>query len=292
MIFGKVRLLARRSSRRAPWAGAAVRFGAVSLACVLWAGCGLAPPPQRPSSLGFASHGALWHGVRLPAGHPSYALARPQGDAAWATPALVRVLTEAADFVRQRYPGTAPLKVGDLSARRGGVHPRHGSHRTGRDADVLFYLADERGSSVLGSGFFRFDERGVSVSPTGAGGVRFFDTARNWALVRALLASEVPVQWLFCSAGVKARLLEYAAVHETRPEVITRASYVLHQPSYGNPHADHFHVRIGCTAEERALGCLDVGPFWPWWRDQHEKPYWPGEDRNDDASLLAALLSD
>ncbi len=142
-----------------------------------------------------------------------------------------------------------------------------------------------------------FDARGVSqlgagAAPAHLSAVAYFDTARNWALVRALLAdAQAPVQWIFCAAGIKQRLLAYASDHEPDPELVVRAAYVLHQPSSGNPHADHFHIRIACTARERALGCVDPGPIWPWLRNEHEKPSWP-LSRVDDATLLDALLSD
>jgi hypothetical protein len=107
-----------------------------------------------------------------------------------------------------------------------------------------------------------------------------------------VLDEEAPVQWIFCADGVKARLLAYAAEHEADPRALVRATYVLHQPSSGNPHRDHFHVRIACTAAERALGCQDAGPVWPWWRNSHEKPAWEGVSGNDDAALLQALLEE
>ncbi|HEY6881788.1 MAG TPA: hypothetical protein VI299_27360, partial [Polyangiales bacterium] len=90
--------------------------------------------------------------------------------------------------------------------------------------------------------------------------------------------------------GIKARLLAYAMQFERDPRALLRAAYVLHQPSYGNPHRDHFHIRIACTGRERALGCQDAGPSWPWTRDAHEKPERAGRD--DDATLLHALLDD
>jgi penicillin-insensitive murein endopeptidase len=186
--------------------------------------------------------------------------------------------------------------VADLTARAGGRHSRHGSHRTGRDVDVLFYLSDERGRSVRGSGFYGFDERGVSYVPSQSGapvrGLAFFDTERNWALVRAwVLDEEAPVQWIFCAEGIKARLLAHAAEHEQNPEALLRATYVLHQPSRGNPHRDHFHVRLACTGEERAHGCLEGGPVWPWLRNAHEKPAGEGAGSND-AMLVRALLEE
>lgn len=272
-------------------------FTSLFTLCVI-TGCGLSPTAADATSIGFASKGYLEHGRAFRQRDLGLVRANPSDDTRWSTPLLAETLSRAARQVESRFAASAPLVVGDLSARGGGKHGRHGSHRTGRDADVLFYLADERGVSVRGSGFFLFDERGVSKVLEGAlvrkrdEGLRFFDTARNWEFVRTLLDNdEAPVQWIFCSVGVKARLLRYAEVHERDPRLFVRASYVLHQPSRGNPHADHFHVRIACTAKERALGCLDAGPIWPWFRNAHEKPLW-GAWRHDDATLLHALLGE
>ena len=212
--------------------------------------------------------------------------AQPDGDAHFATRALLTRLTQAAAAVHEAFPGGQPLKIGDLSQRHGGEHARHGSHRTGRDVDVLFYLLDEQGRSISGSGFYAFDQRPVAAYQ---GKLAFFDTARNWALVSALLSGDSLVQWIFCADGVKARLLAYGVEYEQDPRVLLRATYVLHQPSHGNPHRDHFHVRVACSAEERALGCLDEGPTWPWLRNEHEKPAWEGAGV-DDATLLRELL--
>jgi penicillin-insensitive murein DD-endopeptidase len=253
----------------------------------LLSACGLAPLPRDATSYGSANRGVLLVASALPQTGPGFVRANPGDDTRHGAPLLVSALERAARSVAEAHPGTSPLRIGDLSAKDGGNHARHGSHRSGRDADVLFYLVDERGTSIPGSGFFAFDERGVGAYQ---GRVVFFDTERNWSLVRALLGDErAVVQWIFCADGVKARLLAYAAVHERDPRVLLRAAYVLHQPSSGNPHRDHFHVRIACTADERARGCIDDGPTWPWWRNEHEKPSWEGSG-HDDATLLTALL--
>jgi penicillin-insensitive murein endopeptidase len=260
------------------------------LSALLWlAGCGLAPLPEAATSLGYATDGVLLASAALPRSGPGFARARPDDDTQFGVPLLVGALTRVAKDVASAFPGGSPLRIGDLSAPDGGGHDRHGSHRTGRDADVLFYLLDEAGNSVPGSGYFAFDERGVASYQ---GRLLFFDTARNWALVRGLLADEQAlVQWIFCADGIKARLLAYAAQHERDPALLLRAAYILHQPTRGNPHRDHFHVRIACSAEERASGCLDAGPVWPWLRNEHEKPAWEGAG-NDDATLVKALLGE
>jgi penicillin-insensitive murein endopeptidase len=275
------------------------RFGilAMLLTVASTAACGLTPTALDASSMGFANDGYLAHGRPIPDREQGFMRARLVDDARWSTSALAGLLTRAAKQVVERYPGTSPLVIGDVSTRGGGKHGRHGSHRTGRDVDLLFYLLNERGVSTQASGFFVFDQRGVSRVAEQAlmrdrdRGLRFFDTARNWELVRALVTDQEPVQWIFCAAGIKQRLLDYARAHERDASVFIRASYVLHQPSRGNPHADHFHVRVACTARERALGCLDAGPIWPWFRNEHEKPEW-SEGRNDDATLVQALVAD
>ncbi len=259
------------------------------LSFLVFCGCGLSPLPEGAHSLGFANRGVLLAGTPLPKMGPGFVRARPDNDARFGVPRLIAAIERGAAQVQADFPKTRPLRVGDISGPSGGGHDQHGSHRTGRDVDILFYLADEHGRSIDGSGFFAFDERGVSSYQ---GRLAFFDTARNWALVRTLLADpEAIVQWIFCADGIKARLLAYAAEHEPDARILLRASYVVHQPSYGNPHRDHFHVRIACSAEERARGCQDEGPTWPWLRNEHEKPDWEGPG-NDDATLVRMLAPD
>ncbi len=264
------------------------------------AGClGLTPTPDAPLSWGSSSNGLLFSGVALPDRGDGFVRARPGEDTRWGTPQTVGALERAAASVWRTYPGGAPLRIGDLSYRDGGRHPRHRSHRSGRDVDIIFYATDAAGRSTRGRGWLAFDRFGVARETVALGGgeptndLFFFDDARNWHLVRALLLDpEANVQWIFCSRGVKSRLLAYAIAHEQDAEAIFRAAWVLHQPSSGNPHADHFHIRFACTAEERAMGCWDRGPIWPWMRQAVEKPL----DRTplplDDHGLMQALFED
>jgi penicillin-insensitive murein endopeptidase len=267
-----------------------------ALTLALW-GCGFAPIPKGATSYGYPSDGVLLRGISLAQKGPGFVRAKPGEDTRWGTDTLVRMLERVAGRVAQQHPGAAALYVGDIGARDGGQHSLHGSHRTGRDVDVLFYLQDLRGRSVRGSGFYAFDRRGVSVRSDALEGaspreLAFFDVARNWTFVRELVLDEQAlVQWIFCSDGIKAMLLAYGAEHEPDPRALLRASYVLHQPSRGRIHDDHFHIRIGCRAEDRSTGCGDPGPVWPWFRNEHEKPAWEGPG-NDDETLVRALMSD
>jgi penicillin-insensitive murein endopeptidase len=259
------------------------------------AGCiGLTPQPEHPASLGWSNQGALLGGVSLDDRGTGYVRARPGEGTRWGTEALVGALERAAKSVQQRFPGGPPVRIGDLSSRGGGQHPRHGSHRSGRDADVIFYAVDAHGRATRGRGWLAYDRFGVARDHhAGQGELYFFDDARNWHFVRSLLTDpHAPVQWIFVSDGVKSRLLRYGAAHEASPEVLFRAAWVLHEPSGARPHDDHYHIRLACTAEQRALGCRDRGPIWPWIRKQVRKPAGGPGPRMTDASLVRALLAE
>ncbi|MEM1415921.1 MAG: penicillin-insensitive murein endopeptidase [Myxococcota bacterium] len=261
-----------------------------ALILALLLGCLPSGAPGIPVSRGDTADGWLERGVPLPEAGPGFVRARPGEATRFGTPSLVGALVRAAGAVAEAHPGGAALRIGDLSWPRGGRHPRHGSHRAGRDADMIFYARDLAGRSVEGRGWIAYDREGVGVAaPEHGGEVRLFDDARNWALVRALVLDDAAaVQWLFVSRGVKARLLRYASAHEPSRRALFRASWVLHQPSRGNPHADHFHLRVYCERRDAALGCRDRGPRWPWLRRDVEKVPFGGDAR--DATLLRALL--
>ncbi len=259
-------------------------------------GClGLTPAPDEPVSFGRTNRGILRNGVRLPDAGDGYQRARPGEETRYGTPALIGALTRAFAEVARAFPGSAPMRVGDLSAPFGGRHHRHGSHRSGLDADVLFFVTDPAGRSRTGRGWLAFNRFGVAIERERpddgpGGGLFFFDDARNWHFARTLLLDEeAPVQWLFVSRGVKARLLRYAASHEPDPRAIERASYAMHQPADASPHDDHFHVRVLCAPRELAYGCVNRGPIWPWLRDVEKPAVEPGEPLDDDA-LIRALM--
>lgn len=260
----------------------------VASAALLGAGCwALGPLPDEPSSLGSTSCGIVCEGAELGDRGEAFLRGRPGEPTRVGVPRLITALDVAATHVRSAFPGTEDLRIGDVGAPEGGHHPRHASHRAGRDVDVLFYVEDASGRPLRSAGFVAFSRFGYAVAPDG--GLYFFDDARNWELVRTLLTDEtIEVQWIFCSRGVEARLLAYALEHEPDADVLFRAPYVLQQPENARAHDDHFHVRVFCTADERAAGCRDLGPRWPWLRPDVETM--GGEaPALDDATLLEML---
>ncbi len=214
---------------------------------------------------GYPHEGYLLSAAHLPEQGAGYVRLRPQSAERYGTTSLVKAVERAAASVASALPGGGALRVGDLSSLRGGRQARHVSHRTGRDADLFFYRLAADGHVAPPGRPLPFNGLGLAIAPRGV--VRF-DDARNWHLVRSLLLDpKARVQWLFCSNAIKARLLRYASQMEPSSRALARAAWVLHEPPNVDAHADHFHVRVACSAREKTLGCIDGAPQWSWLYD-------------------------
>jgi len=247
-------------------------------------------PAGQTISVGTADQGYLHDPVRLADRGDGYRRVRPREGTRFGTPTLVGAIERAARGVAHAFPGGHPLRVGDLSTPHGGAHSRHRTHRTGRDADLLFFLRDAGGLAAQGDGWLRFGRLGFA---TLRGRVFRFDEARNWHLVRTLVMDDqARVKWLFCSNELKARLLRYAARYESSPEAVVRATWVLHQPTRGDSHDDHFHLRVGCGTDERSLGCTEQAPHWPWLSDTARKQDARASDAASDLHLVRWLFAE
>ncbi len=173
------------------------------------------------------------------------------GDVRWGLEPLVSMLDRAGRSVRRQYPG-AVLSVGHLSRAGGGDVDRHRSHESGRDADVGFFVRSAAGRQLLSPHFVSF--RGDATAPSWPGA--YFDDAKNWALVTALVGDpEAHVTHLFVAAPLRARLLAFAERAGAPQEMRMRAAELMQQPRGVLPHDDHFHVRIACPA--RMSGCVE-----------------------------------
>jgi penicillin-insensitive murein endopeptidase len=178
----------------------------------------------------------------------------------------VQAIVRAAAAVERELPGVA-LVVNDISLPQGGAIAQHGSHQSGRDADILFYVLDERGAPL--------QSVGVPLDPDGEGwdfkelsileddvAVRL-DAPRTWRFVRGLLeAGGDHVQRIFIVEHVRAQLLAEAERVRAPALVRERFADVTCQP--GTPHDDHMHVRFFCSPEDIGHGCLDKPPIYPW----------------------------
>ncbi len=248
----------------------AIRNTSSIIFAIAAAGCSLAPPPLIPwndGSVGRVNGGALFHGAEL-APLPSTLEWYRQNERHWAIPRFTRAIARAAGIVlRER--GGAPLVIGDLSSQFGGRISGHASHRSGRDADILYYVTTPQGVPIRNPGFFAFGPDGLASS--GAGYLRF-DVAREWRFIKALIEDpEARIQWIFISAPLRAHLLNYAFAKREPIDILYRAAMVLHQPGRpALPHDDHIHVRTECAVDELSTGCQPTGPWREWFGEMPE----------------------
>ena len=204
-------------------------------------------------SVGSPTAGHLLGGARLAdAPYLRIAPAYAHGDVRGGLGSLVAMVDRAAQRVRKAYPN-AVLNVGHLSRPGGGEVDRHVSHESGRDVDIGFYVRSAQDKPLASDHFVPFQGDGTAKSWPGA----FFDDARNWALVRALLTDgQAHVTHIFVAAPLRARLLAYAAKSGASRELRDRAALAMLQPKGALPHDDHFHVRISCPPWQRE--CVEV----------------------------------
>jgi penicillin-insensitive murein endopeptidase len=216
--------------------------------------------PKGSVSLGTTGSGRLLDGARLPEKGPGYAVfpGFRQRKTNFATSELVDLVQRATRRVGERFPGSR-IGIGNCGFEAGGKIPWSVSHQAGRDCDLGMYATDARGRAVEMVDFVTYDRDGAAN-----GGRYRFDLPRNLELMVALVTDEVPVQYVFVAEWLKTKLLEEARRQGLPADLLTRLGEVLHQPSDSNPHANHFHLRIFCSVEDRLQGCRNWGPERAW----------------------------
>ena len=206
-------------------------------------------------SIGHADGGALLYPFAVESDERLAALRGPR----YGTRELVGLLHRAADRVARAHPGSR-LAVGDLSSESGGPLAPHGSHQSGRDVDVGFYVLDANGRQMP-QGIFS----DITADGSGRRGAVRFDDARNWELLVAFVDDPMAeVQHVLIASHLRERLLAYARAAEVPEDQLRRVELVTRHIRGSENHDDHFHVRIYCSVGDRPQ-CLDRPPLHPWY---------------------------
>lgn len=242
-----------------------------------------APPMPEPADIDWSSFdstslrnpndGSLQGAVALPLSATGLRF-NPARDprARYGTAEVVGGLVRAGARV-ERELGGLPVTINDLSLEQGGPIPRHRSHQSGRDVDVLFYQLGPDGEPIESVGAF-FDPAGAGVDfrdlADPADDVPLqLDLARTWLFVRALIEDEqAQLQHIFVAEHLRALLLQHARSIEAPAASVKRFAAMSCQPSY--PHDDHFHFRFFCAPDDIIAGCRDSAPVYPWQRKKLE----------------------
>lgn len=220
--------------------------------------------PKISRSVGDVSHGYLVHAAQLQWPHPHLATLKVQSERhlIYGTDALLTLIAKASAHVAKRHDQGTITYLGNIAQRGGGDIRWSVSHNSGRDADLAFFVTDERGEPAVMPDLLPLDETGRYE---GEHGVFLFDVPRSWSLVEGLiLAGQDQLQYIFVADWLRAPLLEHARAIGADAEVLRRATSLLQQPRATLPHNDHFHVRIYCTKSDVASGCQESGRAQPW----------------------------
>lgn len=186
---------------------------------------------QEPKLLGSASlgrpnSGRLFNAVQLPE-DPLWKRVDPSH--AWGTPETIDFLSKALRAVVERYPDTAAVSVGHLSAPQGGPLRPHVSHQSGRDVDLGFYYANEPN---------HWYKRANQAN---------LDLPRTWWLIRTLVL-ETDIEMILLDRSLS-KLVESYALDAGEPREWVegifhprngRAPIVRH----ASGHATHLHLRF------------------------------------------------
>jgi penicillin-insensitive murein DD-endopeptidase len=219
------------------------------------------------TSVGSSDDGKIIGAIPIPDFGPGFmhSTIRPP-EARYGTVETVQILVRTGALIEQRCPGK-PLVVNDLSGPQGGPIAQHRSHQSGRDVDLLFFYRDTDNKEV--------DPIGVPLDPKGWGWDFMdlvkseddrrmrIDLERTWCLLNALIESAGSLlHRIFIAEHLRSLLLEHAVRIGAPAAIAERFGDVTCQPS--TPHDDHMHVRFFCTADDIAVGCQDMSPFYPW----------------------------
>jgi murein endopeptidase len=183
-----------------------------------------APAELGSVSVGFADQGRVIGAVHLDDGD-AWTVARR--DLSWGTQETIDGLVAAFRAVRAEFPD-ARARLSHIGLQSGGWLRPHKSHQSGRDADLgFFYKGNGRPGGRL---------KNI---------VKAFDTARNWALIKALVTqSDVQVIWV--DRGIQKVLRDYALKQGEDAAWVARLFRAGNQSllQHARRHQDHFHVRF------------------------------------------------
>ncbi len=202
---------------------------------------------ENPASLGSISMGrtnggSLFNAVQMPE-NPMWKINNPRET--WGTQETVDFIVATLTEVNRQYPDSPPLIVGDISDQDGGPLNRHVSHQAGRDVDLGFY----------------YNDAATWFTPGSSGNL---DLARNWALVRALLA-KTDVELILVDRNIQILLYNYARAHgEDEAFLDSVFQYPGGKPNriirHARRHHTHYHVRF-YNLQAQEMGRRAYGPL-------------------------------
>lgn len=171
-------------------------------------------------------------GVQLPAEGDGYI--GPRRNRVWGRAHAVEAITRACASLARKFPGTAPVYIGDMSFKAGGYMPPHKSHRTGLDADIGYFFKGNTAKDWF------------ATPPNSE-----FDAEKTLALLEELLATGL-VHQFYVDYRLQRRLHRVARKRGYKKKTLARMFEFPDKRGTGRTktirhlkgHDHHFHVRF------------------------------------------------
>jgi len=196
-------------------------------------------PRPAPRSEGRPTAGTLAYGLHLGEG-VGYRLRFPKN--AFGVEGVLKTLRACPRKVKDAFPGTHDVLIGDISRPGGGRFPPHESHQSGRDADVGYYLA----SNV----------QNVTMHRVKAAEV---DYAKTWALLKCFLTSDQVVK-VYMDRNIQVAMVDFLRTKKVVNEGQIQRLFAVEGGEgalivHAKEHDTHLHVRFACDAGQP--GCVE-----------------------------------
>lgn len=202
------------------------------------------PRERGLQSIGRPQHGRLTNASVLPRNPAAWFIRRPER--AYGTRGTVSQIQRVIQRVRRHFPRVHALAIGDLSARRGGKITMHGSHQSGRDADIGFYFKSV--PRHYPAAFVLATEDTVDVAACFALFTALADTAgRPGGVERMYMTYETQAMFhrLGRQRGISPATLDRLFQYPHGPD----SDHGLFHDEPG--HDEHIHVRFSCAPSDR-----------------------------------------
>lgn len=160
----------------------------------------------------------------------------------YGTTEIQNVISDAADFVRQTYPQSEMLQVGDIANKNGGLAEGHGSHQNGLDVDIV-YLTNNGKLQSQNAAYWEEDFVIKGKLSTN------FNVERNLMLFKHLFATQ-PVDRIFVDEVIKNKFCAYAASKKLLAD--NEVKETLRRLRVEKLHTTHFHMRLKCPTADYA----------------------------------------
>jgi penicillin-insensitive murein endopeptidase len=155
---------------------------------------------------------------------------------------MVDVIEDTSAFVRQTFPDSELIQLGDLSNKDGGKCPGHASHQNGLDADLVYLTHNKKLQSPNAT---YWEEDFVKNGVVSAN----LHVEKNFELFKYLVHNH-PVTRIFVDQAIKKKMCQFAKSKKLLNDKETIET--LRRLRVEKLHSTHYHVRLQCPSEDTA----------------------------------------